>query len=156
MLKRLLIVFVSLTSSSAYADTLNRDQIRKLVEGLTPTATKYNGQDGVWFNKVDAEKVLEVLGKRVPLALDIIDGQDKQIGLLKESVELYKSSSLMYQDYSKYNQQMLEVAMKSLPDLQPPQLSWYEKPHSTFLGGVVVGITLVVTSAIVLNKSLGK
>jgi hypothetical protein len=100
--------------------------------------------------------VLEVLGKRLPLTLDIIDDQDRQIGLLKESVSLYKSSSLLYQDYSKYNQQMLEVAMKSLPNLQPPSPSWYERPHTTFMSGVVVGITVVVVSAVVLNKSLGK
>jgi hypothetical protein len=156
MLKRLLIVFVGLISSSANAEELNRDQLRKLVTGLNPIVTKNNGQDGVWFPKTDAERILEILEKRLPLALDIIDAQGKQIEALKGSVESYKASMALYQEYSEYNLKMFDVAMKSFPDLKPPELGWYEKPSTTFVYGVVVGVVLVVTSAYVLDKSLHK
>ena len=122
MLKRLLIVFVGLISSSANAEELNRDQLRKLVTGLNPVVTKNNGQDGIWFPKTDAERILEILEKRLPLALDIIDAQGKQIEALKGSVESYKASTALYQEYSEYNLKMFDVAMKSFPDLKPPEL----------------------------------
>jgi uncharacterized membrane protein len=156
MLKRLLIVFVLLISSSAHADQLNREQLRKIVQGLNPVVVKNNGQDGIWFTKIDSERILEVLEKRLPLALDIIDAQDRQIESLKSSVDSYKSSLVLYQEYSTYNLKMFEVAMKSVPDLKPPELMWYEKPATTFTYGVVTGIAIVVTSAYILDRSFNK
>lgn len=155
MLKKLLIVLVSFVSS-ANASELDRTQLRKLTEGLTPVVVKNNGKDGIWFSTTDGDRILEVLEKRLPMALDIIDAQDKQIESLKSSVDSYKTSLALYQEYSTYNLKMFEVAMKSVPDLKPVELSWYEKPHATFTYGVVVGVILVVTSAYVLDLSFRK
>jgi hypothetical protein len=153
MLKRLLVVLgIWACSTTAYADKLDRTEINKLIKGLNPVVLKYQGQDGIWFSAADAEKILEALQKKLPLALDIIDSQDSQIATLKTSVDLYKATVASYSDYANYNKSMLDTALKYFPDLRPPEEPFYSKPSVVFISGVVVGVgTVWLTSQVVKN-----
>jgi hypothetical protein len=153
MLKRLLVVLgIWACSTTAYADKLDRTEINKLVRGLNPVVVKYQGQDGVWFSTSDAEKIIEALQKKLPLALDIIDTQDSNIATLKTTVDLYKATVASYSDYATYNKSMLDTALKYFPDLRPPETPFYEKPSLVFVGGMIAGVGMVwLTSQVVHN-----
>ena len=153
---RLLITLGILACSfNAYAEKLDRTEINKALRDLKPVPLKNQGQDGIWFSTTDAEKLLGLIEKKLPQALDIIDAQDSQIATLKTSVDLYKATVSSYNDYATYNKNMLDTALKYFPELKPPEFPWYEKPAVTYIGGILTGAAIIVVSAYVLDKTNG-
>ena len=151
---RLLSAFVILVfSSSVYAQKLDRTEITKSIKGLKPVALKNQGQDGVWFQSSDAEKILDLLEHKLPEALDIIDAQDQQVVSLNAAVNLYKLTIQSYSDYANYNKDMLNTALKYFPELRPPEPPFYKEPVFTYFMGVLSGAAIIVISAYVLDKT---
>ena len=151
MLTKLLSVFVILVSNIAYASDLDRIQLRKDIQGITPIVLVNNGVKGIWFNTTDADKILQILEIKLPQALDIIDAQSNQITLANKSIDLYKTSNAQYKELADYNRQMYDTAMKYFPDIKPPETPWYESHKTIFLEGVVIGVAAIITSVIVLD-----
>lgn len=152
MLMRFLIVLTILASSSiSNAEKLNRSEINKSLAGIKSVPLIHKGQKGVWFPEADAEVLLNLVSIKLRLSLDIIDDQSDQIDKLNISIENYKEVSNNYKQLAQYNQDMFDIAMKHIPNLKPPEYSWYEKPGSMFMWGAITGaiVTLGLTYAAV-------
>jgi len=151
---RLLSVFAVLVfSSSVYAQKIDRAEITKAVKDLKPVVVKNQGADGIWFSTGDAEKLLNLVEKKLPLALDIIDAQDQQITSLNTAINLYKLTIQSYNEYANYNKDMLNTALKYFPELRPPEPPFYKQPVVVYIGGVLTGAAIIVVSAYVLDKT---
>jgi len=129
-------------SFNAFADDLDREAINDALINIKAVPLKHDGKEGVWFPKADAEILLELVTNRLKLSLDIIDTQTIQIKALKDVVESYKASNTSYAELAEHNQQMFDVAMKHIPELDPPEPSWYETPKATFIYGIIVGVAI--------------
>jgi len=138
-------------SSTANAE-LNRDEIKKDLKAIKSVTMAKDGVAGVWFDLGSADIILQMIEVKLPKALDIIDAQTEQINSLKLAVDQYKLSIDQYKDLATYNKNMLDIALKYFPDLKPPEYSWYEKPVSTFIYGILVGAAIIVTSSYVLDN----
>ena len=151
----LLALIVCVSSATASAEELNREEINKLLRSVQSVPIKHNGKDGVWFSANDAEALLSILETKLPAAFNIIDEQSKQIALLESSIASYKASNEQYKSLVDLNRQMFDTAMKYLPDLNPPQPAWYETPKATYIYGIITGAVIIVGSAWVLDSTLG-
>jgi len=152
MLTRLLIASVILISSPVFADELDRAQLNKDLKGINPTVVTYNGQKGIWFTTEDGDKILQLVEKKLPLALDIIDVQNKQVLALQESIDLYRKSSLEYKEVAEMNRKMFDTAMNSLPNLKPPTTLWYENHKFVYVMGVLSGIGVMVAASYIIKS----
>ena len=66
----------------------------------------------------------------------------------------YKLSSESYMKMANLNHQMFSTAMKHMPDLNPPELSWYETPEATFIYGMIAGGIVVFSTTYLATKAL--
>lgn len=155
-MKFLIVLIISTFSVPALGQKLNREEIRKQLQGIQSVPLKHQGQEGVWFPKEDAELLLDLVSTKLKLSLDIIDNQDVQIKALQSAVDAYKLSNQSYLDLSNLNRSMFDTAMKHLPDLNPPELSWYESPKATFIYGLMVGGAVVFGTTYLATQALEK
>ena len=153
MLMRLLIVLGILVYSNViFAKDIDRTEINKILTNLHPINLKYQGKDGIWFSKDEAEGLLWLLEKKLPQALDLIDVQEKRSVALKLAIESYKISNNSYLDLATFNQQALKIALDNFPDLVSIEHSWYTNRTATYIYGVITGVAVIIGSAIVLEK----
>ena len=136
---KFLTVLIILASSSVSAQSIDRSKINQSLQEIKTIPLSNNGKDGVWFEKKDAEIVLDLVKNKFKLALDIIDDQAAQAESLKIAVEALKLSNQSYLDLADINKQMFDVAMKHMPDLDPPEPPWYKNSKATFVFGIIVG-----------------
>jgi len=151
-MRLLIVLLILIFSSSVYAQKIDRTEITKAVKDLKPIVVKNQGIDGVWFSTGDAERLLNLVEKRLPQALDIIDAQDQQIISLNSAMNLYKLTIQSYNEYANYNKDMLNTALKYFPELRPPEPPFYKEPVVVYIGGVLTGAAIIVISAYTLNK----
>jgi hypothetical protein len=154
MLMRLLIVLVGLAYSTSVHAQINRAEINKALKSINPPVKiKHQGKDGLWFPEDEAETILRLLEEKLPQALDLIDSQEKQAAALKSAIEGYKAASTSYKDVANFNQNALKVALSYFPELNPPKYSWYEGRTAFYMYGVLTGVTVIIVSAWVLDKT---
>jgi hypothetical protein len=142
-MKFLIVSILLAFSSVVHAQDIDRAAINEGLKNVRSVTLKHNGQEGVWFPKKDAEFLLDLVSTKLKLSLDIIDNQNIQIAALKSAVDGYKQSKDSYAELADFNRTMFDTAMKHLPELNPPEPSWYESPKATFIYGVVLGGAVV-------------
>lgn len=154
---KFLIVSIILASSTfAQAQVIDRAELKKSLENVRSVPVKHDGVQGVWFPEKDAELLLDLVSTKLKLSLDIIDNQNVQIAALKSAVDGYKQSKNSYAELADFNRTMFDTAMKHLPDLTPPEPSWYESPEATFVYGLVLGGAIIFGTTYLSIKSLEK
>lgn len=152
----IVLIICAFSTSSLAAEQINRAEINKSISNIKSIPLKHQGKDGVWFSKTDAEILLDLITDKLKLSLDIIDNQSIQIAALKSAIDGYKQSNKSYLDLANLNRQMFDVAMKHLPDLNPPEPGWYESSTATFVYGLVVGGLVVFGTTYLATEALGK
>lgn len=155
-MKFLIVLIISTFSVPALGQKLDRKEIRKQVRSIISVPLEYQGKEGVWFPKKDAELLLDLVSTRLKLTLDTIDNQDIQIQALQSAVDAYKLSNQSYLELSTLNKDMFDTAMKHLPDLNPPEPAWYESSTATFVYGIMVGGAVVFGTTYLSIKALEK
>jgi hypothetical protein len=153
-MRLLTVLIIFAFSATARADDLDREAINDALINIKAVKLKHDGQEGVWFPKADAEILLELVTNKLKLSLDTIDNQTIQINALKDAVNSYKESNASYAELADHNQQMFDIAMKHLPDLDPPEPSWYETPKATFVYGIIVGVGVAVGATLLAIESI--
>lgn len=147
ILKKYLIVLISLIFSiNTYGQSIDRLELNSSLSNIKATPVEHNGVNGVWFSNEDAEIILDVLEKKLPLAIDTIDKQDKQIQSLKIAVDSYKEVSKSYSDIADLNLKMFNVAMENVPKIIPSEPAWYESQKAMFMYGILVGGAVMLGS----------
>ena len=148
MLTKLLIICAIFTSSFAFADDkIDRTQLNADLASLQPVVVVNNGIKGVWYTPTDATKILDIISKRLPLALDIIDGQTRQVAVLNSAITDYTSVIKQYKDISDLKQKMFDTVMGNLDKLTPPPDPWYESHRLIFSIGVISGVAVTIGAA---------
>jgi len=154
-MKSLLVSIICAFSTPAFAaDQLDRTEINRSLSQIKSISLKHQGQDGVWFPRQDAEFLLDLVSTKLKLSLDIIDNQNTQIDALKSAVEGYKQSNKSYLELAELNRKMFDTAMQHIPNLNPPEPSWYENTKATFIYGLVVGGVVVFGTTYLATKAL--
>lgn len=153
-MKFLIVSIILISNNLTYAQTINRYELKKYVENIHSVPVKHNGKDGVWFIKKDAELLLDLVSNKFKLSLDIIDNQNAQIIALKSAIDGYKSSKNLYLEMATFNRTMFETAMKYMPNLNPPEPSWYENSKASFIYGVVIGGVTIFGTTYLSTKAL--
>jgi hypothetical protein len=131
---------------------LDRVEINNTLKNIWSEDVTHNDVDGVWFAKESAERLLFIIEKTLPTALDLIDLQINQIKALRLAVKSYKESVNWYIEYADYNRQMLDVALKNLKNFQQPQYAWYEDRIAVYVYGILTATTILLTSAYLLDQ----
>lgn len=153
-MKYLIVLIICAFSASSFGKKLDRSEINESISNIKSIPLKHNGKDGIWFPKEDAELLLNLVTNKFKLSLDIIDSQNLQIAAQKSAIDGYKLSNESYMDLSSLNKEMFDVAMKHLPDLNPPKPSWYESPKATFVYGLMVGGVVVMGTTYLATQAL--
>ncbi|MCK5601179.1 hypothetical protein KAR91_04895 [Candidatus Pacearchaeota archaeon] len=144
-MRLLIVLIIFVFNSTALAENLDREAINDALINIKAIPLKHKGQEGIWFPKADSELLLKLVTNKLDLALDTIDNQTIQINALKDAVKSYKESNTSYAELADYNRKMFDVAMKHLPNLDPPpDMAWYKTPEATFIYGLVLGVGVTV------------
>ena len=85
----LIVLIIFVFNSTALAEKLDRAEINKSLQDIQSISLKHKGKSGVWFSEQDSDKILILVEEKLPQALDIIDGQDREILLLKNAIKSY-------------------------------------------------------------------
>ncbi len=156
MLMRFLIVLTILVySATASAQQLDRAEINKALQSIKSVPLKHKGQDGVWFSVDDADKLLQLVQKKLPQALDTIDAQTEQAKALNIAIDAYKTSNNQYLKVAELTMSALDVALKYIPQIIPPNPPWYKSGKAVYIYGVLTGAGAVIGSALVVKWTVG-
>lgn len=153
-MKFLIVLIISIFSTSAFGQKLNREEIRKQLQNIHSITLENQGKEGVWFPKESAELLLDLVSNKLKHSLDIIDNQDNQIKALQSTIDAYKLSNQSYIRLSELNKNMFDTAMENLANLDSSELSWYETPKATFIYGLIVGGVVVYGTTYLSIKAL--
>jgi len=111
-------------------------------QSLSPEPMSIDGREGVWFPRDDADYILDVLTRRIPLAGQIIEGQTR---VINKQQEMIRSSTtalaqteqmliLQTEQNEKLAQKIIELNEEGTPLIEHPAL-W---------AGIGSGVTLII------------
>mgnify|MGYP000716471872 CR=1 FL=1 len=131
-----LLCSVLLASAPAYAS-----------RPLEPVPHELDGRQGVWFERDDADLVLDALTRRLPAAEQTVEAQDKLVLLLRGQVRTATSALAVSDELNLRLSQTASVAWQAYEEEVESNDSLFEEPILWLIVGLVIGGGAVAAGA---------
>lgn len=105
----------------------------------------YQGRAGVWFPVTDAERLLDVVARKLPDAKGVIRTQETLIDLMRIQVRTATTTSAAKDNVITAQQELNQVILDTLKEDKTTPI-WREPALWLTVGATVVGVIWAVTS----------
>ena len=145
LIRVLTIVFVLLQSSST------------LAAPLAPKVLQVEGKAGLWFPRDDADRLLDVLQRKLPALEKTVEAQDKLIALQKialtTATTALERQEALAQVHLAYSSTITAKALDLARTQVPTETPLLERPWTNFTLGFALGVIIFLAARATLVSS---